>query len=1453
MLLYLTHMRRLMQNNFALSVVLLCITTAGAQVKPVTESVPAAQSVAGKPAVYSAAIPLNYVRTWTPARPFTAEADVTAGGRTVQEVARTTQYADGLGRPLQAVAWQASPANTLGQSFDVVAPHVYDAFGREKYKYLPYTATTNNGVFKTSPFTEQETFMAAQHPGEQVYYSMQQFEASPLNRLLTGYAPGNSWAGSGRGVQTAYEVNAANEVRMWSVAVSAGSVPSSSGFYPAGVLFRTVVTDEHGKRVVEYKDKTGQVVLSKAEVTAGAAVTTHVGWLCTYYVFDDLQLLRYIIQPKGVEALSSSWVFDAGSWQASNIAKELCFSYEYDSRNRMAIKRAPGAGEVHMVYDARDRLVLTQDAKMRVAQQWLATEYDELNRPVKTFLWGNASSRETHAAAAAGSSSYPAVANPADGYLTVTYYDNYDWVAGAGSGLAAAFASGEASSDFMAASDVTFPYPRSVAASASVKGQITGVKVRVLGTTQYLFSINYYDDRGRVIQVKSTNISGATDIATTQYSFDGKTLITKLSHGASGTTPGTVKLVTRQDYDHAGRVLNIKKQLNNGAWVTVSSMTYDAGGRMQTKQLGRQKPGGVYNNSPLETLTYHYNIRGWLTGINKDYVANPTGSGNYFGEALNYNYGFTQKQYNGNIAGITWCSRNDQQVRSYGYTYDATSRLLQADFTEKINATTWNTSLGRDYTTIMGNGTDAGQAYDANGNILQMRHYATPGGLIDNLSYNYELPSGVNGNRLKSVTDGANNPASTLGDFKEITSGQAQDYDYDANGNLVYDLNKNVTGITYNHLNLPSLVTVAGKGNIAYTYDATGNKLRKTVTNNVNGNTVTSTTYIGSFQYENNDLKQLSHEEGRIRRKPDGSYAYDYFVKDHLGNVRATLTEEETVAVYQIATMEADSAVQEETYYTNVAETRAVKPAAYPDTSSSNQYVATLDGRQKKLGPSILLKVNAGDKINIRAKSWYQRNGKNTDQLSPFTSLATGLSGGGGIESSMLHNGPVVQNVSGALTVVPGILSFLQTRSASDEKVSRKPLAYVNWVLLDEDLKPYPKDTLSKSLHQAEYAGFQRVGEEQELKQHVKADWAIEKSGYVYIFTSNESADADVVFEELGVTFVQGPLLEVDHYYPFGLAIAGITSKAEGKLYNKFRYNGIEFNKELDLNNYEAFYRMLDPQIGRWWQGDPKPTHSVSPYSSMGNNPVLNMDFLGDTMRGVNGASAERMLALLKQNFSDIKGTEALLGLFKMSSDGVSMAGIDAKAFDAAIAGLDESTQALAQGFFTVINSKNTQFAAVIDSDKGEKVNLSEAKNMQKGLFDDKQGKDGAYIGGGKSLYWGPDGGRSGQGLALINLASKENVNGVRTSDGTEVPYPVSAAFSLNHEMIGHNLTAEVNGHLMNFQRAPIIGKGAINSDNIYLKAHGAKLYRDEKNHNGGQLMGKEAATAVPEHLKPKN
>jgi RHS repeat-associated protein len=152
---------------------------------------------------------------------------------------------------------------------------------------------------------------------------------------------------------------------------------------------------------------------------------------------------------------------------------------------------------------------------------------------------------------------------------------------------------------------------------------------------------------------------------------------------------------------------------------------------------------------------------------------------------------------------------------------------------------------------------------------------------------------------------------------------------------------------------------------------------------------------------------------------------------------------------------------------------------------------------------------------------------------------------------------------------------------------------------------------------------FSQVGASGTVKNHFITDPQMQnkpatKSGYVYIYCSNES-NANVFFDNLQVFHTRSPILEETHYYPFGLVMAGISSKAANSLENKRKWNAgselqaNEFSDNSGLELYATFYRSLDPQIGRFWQMDPRPNYSESPYAAMGNNPISYNDPLGDT------------------------------------------------------------------------------------------------------------------------------------------------------------------------------------------------------------------------------------------------
>lgn len=1260
-------------RSIYISLVILCFSVDIQAQAPSSSSTRAMGVPVAKPGAYTNTT-INYVRTWEPSMPSTDPGAVIAGS--IAQVKQTTQYVDGLGRPLQTVS-----KGIGGSGKDIVAPVVYDAFGREQLNYLPYADQgTANGLFRTDPFTNQKNFyessLSPGTNGESVFYSKTDFEASPLNRTLRTYAPGNSWAkndlttverGGNKPVQQQYLVNNTDDaVRIWNI--SSGSIPVSSAIYPAGQLYKNVSIDEGGSQLVEFKDKEGRVVLKKVQLL-GSPGLAHTGWLCTYYVCDDLGNLRFVIPPKAVALIDGSWTI------AQTMADGLCFQYQYDHHNRMIIKKVPDAGEVHMVYDVRDRLVFSQDGTQRAKspKEWHTTFYDVLNRPVMTAIYPSNSDRaslQTTMNGVTGSTStqtyavpgpdqlvigsretgrplYQArqeiifqdgfeseinaeflaeivpsltlgtetliVTNPLPGIsgyepLTYTYYDNYSYTG-------AKTYDGSYASKPQAGSN---PYAESIVKSNATQGLTTGSRVRVLGTSQWLTSSVFYDEKGRVIQSKGDNANGGEDIATTLYDFNGKALSSYLHHKnpRSGTNPDT-KVLTMTAYDNAGRVTEIKKRLNDDSNLerTIATITYDELGQVKKKSIGKAFGGSTY----LDELNYENNIRGWLKSINKDFVNTPGSTTNWFGQVLSYDYGFaSNEQYNGNISGAKWKSRTNGLARAYGYTYDRPNRITKADFNQQntTSSTAWEKNLA-DFTVD-------NLTYDANGNIGSMKQMGVSGGGIiplDDLHYKYTDYS----NKLQHVWDGSNNTASTSGDFKEPFANNASnqassstdfDYTYDANGSLQADKNKVITAVTYNHLNLPQQITITDKGTISYLYDAVGTKLRKTVTDiTVSPAKTTVTDYIGGFVYEQDVLQFVGHEEGRIRAvfktgEPQAWY-YDYFEKDHLGNIRIVLTEQTDFSMY-LASMEQESSAKENTLFSNIESSRSSKPVGYPEDNSatkSNSSVAKLNATNpdKKIGPSLVIKVMAGDTIRIGARAFYKSQGPvNNKKLQPAEDMVTALAQAfenGGNAAPGAHTSRNTNNTPFTSDFYNNQYQHLKEKD-NKEKLNGRPKAYLNFVLFNEQFKLVDENS-----------GVKQVKAEPDQLQILAQDkTVIKESGFLYIYTSNESPQ-DVYFDNVILDHITGPVLEETHYYPFGLTMSGISSKAAGSLENRHKFNGIEFNSDLDLNAYEAQLRNLDPQTGRWWQIDPKPSDGISPYAAMDNNPIRYSDFRGDTVR----------------------------------------------------------------------------------------------------------------------------------------------------------------------------------------------------------------------------------------------
>ena len=1293
-------------------------------------------------------------------RNYVHQSDITKPGITTQTQVdaltaasdRTQQvsYFDGLGRPIQSVIIKGSNG-----SRDIIQPVEYDGYGREVKKFLPYADLTGTvyGSFRDGAYADQRTFYdpsTSNSVAKDLYpFSQTLFEFSPMSRAREAGAPGQTWQPGIHTVKTLFLLNTSvDDVKKWKVNEVAGDwgTYSMDGAYNASELHKTITIDEHGKQVIEFKDKEGKLILKKVQLTAtvdNGNGSGYPGWLCTYYIYDDQNNLRCVIQPRGVEALLPGWDLSGNA----DLLDEQCFRYRYDERNRMIAKKTPGAGEVYLIYDKRDRLVFTQDAKLRLNNQWLTTLYDALNRPVLTGILiytstsadlqtsvntstttpepgggpglpvdlvlteNNASGTKSALrsikldngfATLSGGSFIAEIVSGVGGEdgetsvidgmtinknplpegadfiaLTKTHYDDYGWTTKSYT---------TAWNGYLEATAPEYPVALPSLANNQVAGMVTGTEVRTLNNPAalnegtWLRTVNFYDEKRRPIQIHSDNHKGGVDVITNLYDFSGKLLLSYQVLQVQGQTALPVK--TRMKYDANGKPVEVWKTLNNDEAhsTLIAKQEYDELGQLKTKKLGHKKDvSGNYTETPLETLDYTYNIRGWLKGINKSY-ANGITTDRWFGMELFYESGFDNNynQYNGNIGGMRWLSRGADDIkRNYGFGYDAANRLLKADFTQDNNTTD-----PVNFSVVMGDGADPASAYDANGNILKMKQWGLKlsGSVeVDELKYTYQK-NGLS-NKLKNVIDLKNDVNTILGDFRTaaghpqtaskntyISTGTGDlqaitDYTYDVNGNLAEDRNKNISSITYNHLNLPWEILVnddAGqaKGKIVYLYDAGGNKLQKktieygpdhvsvartTITDYISGRVYETKTIVSEPASDYADkLQFLAQEEGRIRAVYGNAsnpsqltgFEYDYMVKDHLGNVRMVLTEEQKTDIYPAATLEGDintagspNAVNvEQNFYTiddtkikdqppSLTTTYTNENTAFPNPNPSSNTTATsakmyelrASSSAAATGLGITLKVMAGDRIDITGRSYWNTStsGAGPDVAPVVFDLLSGLLGSPTGSVMGAHaNAPTLHGIA---NVHDPLDAFITKSTRSNTSYPTRPRAFINYVFVDEQFR-YVDGGFSPV---SDVAGLKTDADHLSQLQNLMA----KKNGYVYIYCSNES-QVSVFFDNLQVAHTRGPVLEETHYYPWGLTMAGISAKALefGNPKNKEQtFQGQRFDDELGLNWVQFKWRNHDPQIGRFIEIDPLANDYVynSPYAFSENKVTNHVELEG--------------------------------------------------------------------------------------------------------------------------------------------------------------------------------------------------------------------------------------------------
>ncbi|WP_372474788.1 DUF6443 domain-containing protein [Capnocytophaga sp. ARDL2] len=794
----------------------------------------------------------------------------------------TTTYFDGFQRPIQVVN-----SHTGNFILNTITHIEYEKNLGQVKNYLPYVKSAiNKGSsgsigssflnnihsthFESNAKSETHTYYQNRFPDEgQHPYSEQRVEASPNARVIEQTAAGTTWSLASSANENhrhtqriQYGFNTANEVKKFVVNSSWNATRglfvnqlSNGGFFAESNLQKKTIKNENwqpndGKNntVEEFSTLDKKLILRRTYLNNEV--------LDTYHIYDFYGNLSYILPPM------TNGAIDVMSLEL------YAYQYLYDHKNRVVEKKLPQKDWEYIVYDKNDRVVLTAPVYNPFGtetQGWTLTKYDALGRAILTGYYDQHSvSSADRKALQDLINSYPSYAEQKttttqtiDGLavrysneqfptqyklLTVQYYDDYQ-------------------------------FPQAPTQFAVVQGQTPLQKVKGLPTGSFTRTLTHpnemkgshsytlYNNKYHIIKTYATHhLQGDT---TTEYSrnFQGLATQSITTHKKNAqSTPLVVKDL--YSYTHKNQLHKHQQQIGNQAIETIVEHSYDDLGNLTTKKVGGK-------TTPLQTVQYKRNIRGWLTDINN---ANPqqADAEQLFSLQLNYNQNpnvaGAKPLYNGNINSTIWRTQTDGITRGYRYLYDPLNRLTQAHSLQYRSALN-GYLLQNDYREQL--------TYDKNGNIQTLqRTGATINGQtvqIDDLQYNYW------GNQLLDVADATNHTAG----FKDGNT-QGMDYVYDNLGNMTEDLNKGIYHIKYNHLNQPVEVHLS-QGKIYYLYDAVGTKLQKRIQPN-QGAVVTSD-YTHGFQYENGNLQFFAQPEGYVKPH-NGGYLYVYQYKDHLGNIR---------------------------------------------------------------------------------------------------------------------------------------------------------------------------------------------------------------------------------------------------------------------------------------------------------------------------------------------------------------------------------------------------------------------------------------------------------------------------------------------------------------------------------------------------------------------------------------
>lgn len=399
--------------------------------------------------------------------------------------------------------------------------------------------------------------------------------------------------------------------------------PEERGAWKSGALMGERHVDEDGKSVTVFTNLMGEKVLERQAISAGVFADT-------YYVYDDLGQLRFVLPP----------MCDLGAGKQQAL-EAYAYEYRYDGRSRVVYKRLPGCAPVRYWYDNRGRVVFTQDGELLKRGLCRFTFYDPHGRLAMqgtcTDTPHNVHSGVVTLSSVDGlfHSGYVGGVHLASPKVErINFYDDYNFLDGP---------------SFKEYTNVNLMRKKN---AQNATGHPTGSVTLTTGGER-LYGVTYYTAKGLPCDTRQSSLGGKVLLSRTEYSFTDKPLRTVWEVRHDGRTDS---VVYANSYSPVNDALAIQLvACNGGAPQFVSRLEYDDLGRLVRKTL----PG---NSGSVE---YGHNVRGWLTTL----------SGPGYTETLSYD-----GLYNGNIASVSHSYQNGGVRDTFRYTfaYDNLNRMVSA-------------------------------------------------------------------------------------------------------------------------------------------------------------------------------------------------------------------------------------------------------------------------------------------------------------------------------------------------------------------------------------------------------------------------------------------------------------------------------------------------------------------------------------------------------------------------------------------------------------------------------------------------------------------------------------------------------------------------------------------------------------------------------------------------------